>query len=188
MKILLCTGLALVAVAHTGYLVLNDDATTSTANVTASDTDVTTSTADVSSSDAETLCQADESVSFSCDTNAKTVSVCRNTDDKLVYRFGNTEQIEKELVSEVNFSRTAYSGGGEGHLTFTDGDYRYVVYSVISNGEWQDDGTREKETRGGIYVLKGDQVLNDIQCQNYSGKPTIHNLPAYEEEPFEYFD
>ena len=180
MKILVSAGLVLVGVATTGYLILNDGATSAA--------DVSASLEDASSSDSETLCNADERVSFTCGLNSKTVSVCRNDENRLVYRFGKKGHIEKELESDVHFSRTAYSGGGEGHLTFTDSDYRYVVYSAISNGEWQDDGTREKLTRGGIYVLNGDELLSDIQCQNYSGNPAIHDLPAYEEEPFEYFD
>ena len=141
-----------------------------------------------STSYAQPLCQTEEHVSFSCGFNTKSVSVCRDGDDNLVYRFGTEEHIELELVSEVHFSRTAYSGGGEGHLRFDNGDYRYVVYSRISNGEFQKDGTREKDVRGGIYVLRGDQLLKDIQCRGYSGKTFIHDLPVYEEEPFEYYD
>lgn len=129
-----------------------------------------------------------EHVSFSCGFNTKSVSVCRNGDDNLVYRFGTESNIELELISEVHYSRTAYSGGGEGHLTFDNGDYRYVVYSAISNGEVQQDGTRDKDIRAGIYVLKGSQLLTDIQCQGYSGKSFIHDLPAYQEKPFEFYN
>lgn len=136
----------------------------------------------------DVLCKKDESVSFSCGLKSKNISVCRNSEDALIYRFGTPKKIELELESEVHFSRTAFCGGGEGHLTFFNGNYRYVVYSSISNGRWLDDGTREKVERAGVYVAKGDKLLTDIECRTFPGKSFIHNLPAYDEQPFRYYD
>ena len=141
----------------------------------------------ISSVYAEALCKTNESVSFSCGFKTKSVSVCRNDDQALIYRFGSKKNIELELKSGVHFSHTAYSGGGEGNLTFHNGNYKYVVYSSISNGDWLGDGTREKVERAGIYVVKGEKLLTDIQCQSYSGKSFIHDLPAYEVEEFKYY-
>lgn len=136
---------------------------------------------------AEALCETQETVSFSCGFKTKSVSVCRNDEGALIYRFGSKQNIELELKSDVHFSRTAYSGGGEGNLTFLNGNYKYVVYSRISNGDWLADGTREKVERAGVYVVKGEKLLTDIQCQSYSGKSFIHDFPAYEPEGFRYY-
>lgn len=140
-----------------------------------------------SSAYSETLCKTQETVSFSCGFKSKSVSVCRNNEDALIYRFGKKDNIELELESDIHFSRTAYSGGGEGNLTFHNGKYKYVIYSSISNGDWRDDGTREKIERAGIYVVKGEKLLKDIQCQSFSGKSFIHDLPVYEEEEFLFY-
>lgn len=135
----------------------------------------------------EVLCEADERVSFACGFKSKSVSVCRNDEENLIYRFGSQQKIELELTSDIHFSRAAYSGGGEGNLTFFNGNYRYVVYSSISNGASLNDGTREKVERAGIYVVKGDKLLKNLECESYPGKSFIHDLPAYEEKEFRYY-
>ena len=140
-----------------------------------------------SNAHSETLCKTQETVSFSCGFKSKSVSVCRNDEGALIYRFGKKDNIELELESDIHFSRTAYSGGGEGNLTFHNGKYKYVIYSSISNGDWRDDGTREKIERAGIYVVKDEKLLKDIQCQSFSGKSFIHDLPVYEEEKFLFY-
>lgn len=136
----------------------------------------------------EGLCNTDERVSFSCSAESKSISVCRNSEEALIYRFGTPQKIELELESDIHFSRTTYSGGGEGNLTFQNGDYSYVVYSSISNGDWLEDGTREKIERAGVYVVEGDKLLADIECQSDSGMPFIHDLPAFEEQEFRYYE
>ena len=136
----------------------------------------------------EVLCKKDETVSFSCGFKSKSVSVCFTDSETLTYRFGTVKKIELELKSDIHFSRTAYSGGGEGNLTFFNGNYRYVVYSSISNGAWLDNGMREKVERAGIYVVDGDKLLTDIECQSYSGESFIHDLPPFEEKEFRYYD
>ena len=139
---------------------------------------------------AENDCGEQETVSFSCDIRAKSVSVCVTKQDTLVYRYGKPNQIELELHAPVQFSSTAYSGGGEGRLRFSNGRYDYIVYSGITNGEWLDAeaGIREKVELGGIYVVKDQRLLADLKCTAYSDKHYIHNLPEHEAEPFIYYD
>lgn len=136
---------------------------------------------------AEGLCAEDEMVSFSCGVGSKTLSVCALADDTLSYRFGTPERVELEITAPVHFSRAAYSGGGEGNLTFVTGRYKYVVYSSISNGDRLADGSRHKIERAGVYVVKDDNLLADIPCKSYSGENFIRQLPAHEEEAFEYY-
>jgi len=52
---------------------------------------------------------------------------------------------------------------------------------------WLDDGTREKVERAGIYVVKGDKLLKNLECQSYSGKSFIHDLPRFEQKEFRYY-
>lgn len=137
---------------------------------------------------ADVLCQAHERVSFSCSVGTKSLSVCSANDKALIYRFGKPSNIELELESQIHFSRTAYSGGGEGNLTFSRGQYKYVVYSSISNGEWLEDGTRDKVERAGVYVVQNDRLLADVACTHFSGDHIIRYLPPYKEEPFQYYD
>ncbi|WP_026970475.1 hypothetical protein [Aliagarivorans marinus] len=136
---------------------------------------------------ADVLCLPDETPSFACGFSTKHVAVCRKGDERLVYRFGSKQHLELELQADVHFSRTAYSGGGEGNLTFENGAYKYIVYSSISNGDWLDDGSRAKIERAGIYVVKNDQLLADIACQTFPDKHFIHSLPPFEEQPFRFY-
>jgi len=139
------------------------------------------------SAGAAVLCAEDEQVFFSCSVGAKSLSVCSADDDALHYLFGTPQHIELEMTSPVHFSRAAYSGGGEGNLTFAAGRYKYVVYSSISNGDWLEDGSRAKIERAGVYVVKDNQLLKDIPCKTYSGKSYIRQLPAHQEEEFQYY-
>ncbi|MAB24390.1 MAG: hypothetical protein CMK78_08580 [Pseudomonadales bacterium] len=136
---------------------------------------------------AEGLCAEGETVAFSCGVGSKSLSVCGLADDTLSYRFGTPERVELEITAPIHFSRTAYSGGGEGNLTFAAGHYKYVVYSSISNGDWLADGGRDKIERAGVYVVKDDKLLADIPCTSYSAEHFIRQLPAHEEEAFEYY-
>ena len=105
------------------------------------------------------MCAEGETVAFSCGVGSKSLSVCGLADDTLSYRFGTPERVELEITAPIHFSRTAYSGGGEGNLTFAAGRYKYVVYSSISNGDWLADGGRDKIERAGVYVVKDDKLL-----------------------------
>jgi len=133
------------------------------------------------------LCQVGEKESFSCNIGAKIVSVCSPDSVGLVYRYGKPNSVEIELESEVHFSATSYSGGGEGRLTFKNGRYHYVVYSGITNGEWLENGAREKIEYAGILVAKNSEEVANLKCTGFQDKKFIHYLPPYIMEEFTYY-
>ncbi|MGF1691072.1 hypothetical protein [Photobacterium kagoshimensis] len=135
------------------------------------------------------LCRSGEVESFSCNIKSKIVSVCAKKDDRLIYRYGKLGAIELTLVSPVHFSITGYSGGGEGHLTFKNNAYKYVIYSRLMNGEWIDEerGVREKIEEAGVYVIKNEDILVDLKCTGVNDDKAIRYLPPYELEEFMYY-
>ena len=136
---------------------------------------------------ADNLCLSNEKTSFSCGVGTKSISVCSANDRTVIYRFGTRDKIELELESAVHFSRIGYSGGGAGHLVFPNGKYKYVVYSSGVSGEWREDGSREYIQTAGVYVVKNEDLLADVQCKYFSGDKFIGYLPPFEEEEFEYY-
>ncbi|WP_232784133.1 hypothetical protein [Moritella sp. Urea-trap-13] len=113
--------------------------------------------------------------------------MCSGNDRSVIYRFGTPENIALEMESAVHFSTSSYSGGGTGHLKFTNGKYKYIVYSSGVSGEWRKDGSREFIETAGVYVVKNDTVLADVACRTFSGDKFISYLPPYEEEEFRYY-
>ncbi|QFI38316.1 hypothetical protein FR932_10885 [Moritella marina ATCC 15381] len=136
---------------------------------------------------ADNLCLPSEKTSFSCRVGVKSISVCSANERTVIYRFGQLNKIELELESAVHFSRISYSGGGRGQLTFANGKYKYIVYSSGVSGEWLDDGSREYIETAGVYVVKNDDLLADVECKDFSGDKYIGYLPPFEEEEFTYF-
>ncbi|HIF9382734.1 TPA: hypothetical protein ACX6RR_002564 [Photobacterium damselae] len=143
----------------------------------------------MSTAQAKNLCQTNETESFSCHIKSKTVSVCIAPNKQLIYRYGKSNKVELELKSDVHFSSAAYSGGGEGRLTFDNKPYQYIVYSGMADGDWLDKeiGLREKLEFAGVYVFKNKELLTNLKCTSYDDKNYIHSLPPHELEEFYYF-
>lgn len=133
------------------------------------------------------LCLQNEKTSFTCGVGSKSISVCSANERTVIYRFGTPELVELEIESVVHFSRTSYSGGGAGHLVFSNGKYKYIVYSRGVSGEFRDDGSREYIETAGVYVIKNENILADVECKTFSGDEFIGYLPSFEEEEFEYY-
>jgi hypothetical protein len=135
------------------------------------------------------LCGADQTTHFSCQIGAKLASVCSTGTDELSYRFGTLAKTELNIVSPVHYSRTSYSGGGEGRLRFSRGEYDYVVHSGIYAGDWQPDGTRGKVERAGVYVIQGGKQIADLACDPYPELDlNSETLPEHKVEEFVYYD
>lgn len=135
------------------------------------------------------LCRSDQTTYFSCQIGDKLASVCSSGADTLSYRFGTSARTEINIASPVNYSRTGYSGGGEGRLRFTRGEYDYVVYSGIYAGEWQPDGTRDKVERAGVYVIQDGKQIADLACDPYPELDlNSESLPKHSEEEFVYYE
>ena len=135
------------------------------------------------------LCGADQTTYFSCQIGDKLASVCSSGADTLSYRFGISARTEINIASPVNYSRTGYSGGGEGRLRFTRGEYDYVVHSGIYAGEWQPDGTRDKVERAGVYVIQDGKQIADLACDPYPELDlNSETLSQHTQEEFVYYE
>ncbi len=121
---------------------------------------------------AEGHCDATEQVVFSCSIGKKTVSVCASSDlspekGYVQYRFGpiGTPEISypenpsnfRPITDMGRFVDNAFGGW----IRFTNGTYRYLVYSH----EWQSDGGDSGGISQGVIVLKDGNRLATLSCK-----------------------
>ena len=118
------------------------------------------------------LCQPDEKIVFSCDTEKKSISVCASGDlspssGYVQYRFGNKEKLDISFPEPRQHPRAfataktlMYSGGGGAYMKFKNGNYSYIVYTGIGK-EW--------EAQGVVVEKDGTQIAN-VECKaGYAG-------------------
>jgi hypothetical protein len=116
-------------------------------------------------------CSAHEQTLFNCGTGSKTVSVCATLDlsaaaGSVQYRFGPVGA--PELVyppaagwrAQTRGAVLTFAGGGGAYLAFTNGPYRYVVYTAIGRG-WGE--------KAGVAVEKSGKRMASLPCK---GKET----------------
>lgn len=119
------------------------------------------------------LCEKDEFTYFSCKASKKVISLCASTDlgpkfGYLQYRFGIPNKVELEYPTTKAHpnglffeSSAVYSGGIDNHLSFTNGAYKYVVYSTLTA---LGAPTWEHEVESGVAILKSGKLFKDIPC------------------------
>lgn len=150
---------------------------------------------------AESLCRPGEQIAFSCSVKTHIVSLCAFTPsikdmENMQYRFGtnsNTEfqfpQIPLAHGKQFHLSSTSYGGGGETHLSFTNGRFEYIIYERTTKGEEDQDGVRPTSFNAGVLVRKGKKRVAHHRCnsnENAGISTFIYNvLPM---EPFERLD
>ena len=117
-------------------------------------------------------CSAHEQTLFNCSTGRKTVSVCATTNlatdaGSVQYRFGPPGAPELRYPStDAGWRKLTHSGvltfagGGGAYLAFTNGPYRYVVYTAIGRG-WGE--------KAGVVVEKNGKRVASLPCK---GKET----------------
>lgn len=124
-----------------------------------------------SSCAAETVashCSAGEQTLFNCSTGTKTVSVCATPKlsadaGSVQYRFGppgapelvyppTTADWRKLTRSGV----LTFAGGGGAYLAFTNGPYRYVVYTALGK-DWGE--------KAGVVVEKNGKRVASLPCK-----------------------
>ena len=117
-------------------------------------------------------CSAHEQTLFNCSTGNKVVSVCATPDlsadgGSVQYRYGRPGA--PELVyptTAAGWRKVTHSGvltlagGGGAYLAFTNGPYRYVVYTAIGQG-WGE--------KAGVVVEKNGKRAASLPCK---GKET----------------
>ena len=114
-------------------------------------------------------CSADEQTLFNCSTGGKTVSVCAAPNlsadaGSVQYRFGPLGAPELVYPPTAagwrKLTRGAvltFAGGGGAYLAFTNGPYRYVVYTAIGRG-WGE--------KAGVAVEKNGKRVANLPCKD----------------------
>ncbi|WER48216.1 hypothetical protein CupriaWKF_25805 [Cupriavidus sp. WKF15] len=115
---------------------------------------------------ADNLCKDDEAAVFNCELPQKKSSLCQaRSDGALVYRSGRRGRIDIEIsnrkkIDAFRFSYTPYAGGGEAHIKFLNGDYKYYLYDKTIK---IDD---DHNLSAGIVIYLGDKRVANLICLN----------------------
>lgn len=126
-----------------------------------------------------TMCHADETILFACDTrHAKKIAVCAravggSAFGDIRYRFGTDVRTELEFPSRPQPLDTYATGAsmGDGQrgmlifLSLRQKDTTYSVYSMVVNPTYQHDGASESN---GVLVERAGKVLANIHCEQDS--------------------
>ena len=111
-----------------------------------------------------TLCKATETPIFSCKLkNTKTVSICASPESaggNVEYRFGTKSKVElaysaNAQLPDHRFHRgeVVYANNSDAIIWFTNGNYRYSVYSPMRGGP-------------GLSVSLHDDVVSRLECSS----------------------
>ena len=131
---------------------------------------LTGSAAAVARAPQSSLCEAGETVRFTCKAGAKVISFCGDG-EALRYRFGKPGAPElsfpengRPASSVFHYSSAAYSGGGEARVRFLNGSFEYIVYTALIAGSWNADGTRDHEELDGVLVRRNGRNVANVRC------------------------
>ncbi len=127
----------------------------------------------------DTHCVPPEKVVFACATGKKLLSVCGVEDGAgafrtLQYRFGPLGAPEMVWPPDatsrqgITAGTTMYSGGGLDYIRFDNAGTRYVVYTGIGRGWFQE----------GVAVERNGKVIANLLCQDVAeGHLMVPGLP-----------
>jgi hypothetical protein len=123
---------------------------------------------------AASLCKADEMTVFSCRTSALIASVCASKglssgDSYLQYRYGRTGKVDLSYPKTGTKPADAFtsgimifSGGGGTWLRFSNGAFRYSVFTAI--GKWGSKG--DLADAAGVFVEKDGKRFANFPCRS----------------------
>jgi hypothetical protein len=126
---------------------------------------------------AATLCKADEVVVFSCPTGKHIASVCGSRTETsghsyMQYRFGETDKVDLAFPPEGTkpadvfaAGTMMFSGGGGTWLRFSNGAFRYNVFSAF--GKWGRKGALANAE--GVFVEKDGKNFANFPCRDEAG-------------------
>jgi hypothetical protein len=126
---------------------------------------------------AATLCKADEVVVFSCPTGKHIASVCASRtetsgDSYMQYRFGEADKVDLSFPPEGTkpadvfaAGTMMFSGGGGTWLRFSNGAFRYNVFSA--SGKWGRKG--DLADAAGVFVQKDGKNIASFPCRGEAG-------------------
>ncbi len=146
---------------------------------------------------AEGLCLAGEEPVFACTTAKAMAYVCASkpfvaSTATMQYRFGRPGRIAfaypvapAPAAGHFVFSNTAYGGGGEAHLRFSNGGYDYLLYDRVVAEDPDAAGRRKHDVSTGVLVSKSGRVVSNSACikpQDSMRGAAYQGLPG---EPFD---
>ena len=142
---------------------------------------------------AASICHPGETAYFVCSFSAKTAVLCGSTEKAsgaklLQYRISKARRVEMKYPNspqppERRFFQSSIllAHGGETRVSFSLGEYKYVLYET-----WD---TRSP-SYGGIYVLRHGKLLQQYQCDDYTNPNAslFESMPKNLLPPEEYVD
>ncbi len=108
------------------------------------------------------LCKVGETPLFNCPIDHKFVSVCSDG-AKATYYFGNSNHIELSSQA-LSIADHMFSGGGETQISFSRGDYGYIVYDKTTRTSFSADGRNNPDFTSGLVVQKSGKTISTKQC------------------------
>lgn len=121
------------------------------------------------------LCRPGETVIFACAIGQKLAAVCGGTSASgatyAQYRYGLPGKLELTYPGDgasggLSHAETAYSGGGESQVLFTNGGFQYVVYSRMVRTNFKANQPNNPAFEAGVEVIKGDKLVGNRKCAN----------------------
>jgi hypothetical protein len=77
----------------------------------------------------------------------------------------------------LSWARIGYAGGGEMQVNFNQAGHRYVLWSRMTAGAWDDEGHRAHDFSSGVSVVRGNRVVSERLCTD-SDDPWIAEAPV----------
>jgi len=114
-----------------------------------------------------TLCTKSDEVVFSCDIKKKKLSVCKQNNHEVIYRYGTPYKVELEIKSKPKYSYEQFIRANyEEHLRFHNKGYDYIVYAneFLEYDKHPNDGTQRYVEHSGVYVVKNKKLLARLAC------------------------
>jgi hypothetical protein len=143
----------------------------------------------------KSLCTPEETVIFQCELKGKQLSLCASRDfsadgGTVQYRYGTTKKMEllypespQPARDRFFFSSTGYSGGGEAHIRFRNGEYDYILFDrTVRTGFGN--GPNYPEFTSGVVTRRRGAVIGLRRCSNNASIVS----KAYEALPTEEFE
>src|SRR6476620_4266479 len=104
---------------------------------------------------ATTLCTGEEQLRFNCTTKQGVISVCGSKlltkeEGYVQYRFGTLSKIDFQFPTEPSpqgrhfqLSSTAYAGGGETHIRFSNENVEYIIFERTTKADMPETVNRQ---------------------------------------------
>jgi hypothetical protein len=122
-------------------------------------------------------CPVSEEVLLTCTIGGKTMSLCKSAADKIHYRFGERGRAP-DLVYPADSRKPAeaffwdsesYAKGSAQYVTFSNGYYIYIVYTVRKAFS-----TVEGDTGTGVFVMRDGLLTANLRCTEQRPPQRLH--------------